>query len=135
VQIIERTIAQLTDKLDRATARVDALTGERQKLGYRVHVAGDKEAKIALAQLNVLFAELAGEIESLDAALVEAQRRLDAAKAAAHRVDADEHRTRARALLAELAEKPVLDLAREHVDGTGPVYADIKAVVLALDEL
>jgi hypothetical protein len=45
VEIIEKQIAQLTDRLDRCIARNEALVIERQSLGYDLHINDSKEAK------------------------------------------------------------------------------------------
>jgi hypothetical protein len=46
VDIIEKHIAQMTDRLDRATARLEAIAQERQALGYDLHVNNSKEAEL-----------------------------------------------------------------------------------------
>jgi hypothetical protein len=85
VEIVEKTIAQLNDKRDRATKRVQEITGERQQLGYSVHAENDTKAKGRLATLNAEMAAMAGEIESVDGALIEAGKRLAAARQAVER--------------------------------------------------
>jgi hypothetical protein len=118
VEIAERTVASLMDKRDHAAQRSIEITVERQKLGYEVHVSESKEAKVKLAKLNALFADLAGEIEGIDDALREARRRLDAAKAAASASDAEERRRVVHGLLQELeACGPAMDRTIEHPEG------------------
>jgi hypothetical protein len=71
IEIVERTIAQLNDKRDRVTQRSSAISAERQQLGFAVHANNDKAAAKKLSDLNAEFLTLAGEIESIDGALVE----------------------------------------------------------------
>ena len=88
IEAAERTIAALTDKLDRATARLTQIAEERKAIGFAVHADGDPAARKRLDQLNVDDAAMAGELQSLDAAIVEARTRLaQAQQAAATAVD------------------------------------------------
>ena len=80
VEIAEKTVATLTDKRDRAAARVTAIAEERKAIGFAVHADNDKAARKRLDQLNADDAAMAGELQSLDAALVEAQARLGQAQ-------------------------------------------------------
>jgi hypothetical protein len=89
VEIAERTVASLTDKRDRAVQRSTEITVEKQKLAYAVHVAENKEAKAQLAKLNAL--DLAGEIESLNDALIQAKRLLVEARQVVGRAEAVQH--------------------------------------------
>jgi hypothetical protein len=89
VEIAERTVASLTDRRDRAVQRATELTVEKQKLAYAVHVAENKEAKAQLAKLNAL--DLAGEIESLNDALIQAKRLLVEARGRVGRAEAVQH--------------------------------------------
>ena len=52
VEIVERTISQLTDKRDRITQRSTAISDERQSLGFDVHANDDKAARAKLDKLN-----------------------------------------------------------------------------------
>lgn len=115
IEAAEKVIASLTDRRDRAAQRSIQITDERQKLGYEVFVNDSKEAKAQLAKLNVDFANLAGEMEGIDAALVEARYRLTAAQNAVARDVAAEHRRAALAALESLvALAPKLDELVRH---------------------
>ena len=83
VEIAERTVATLTDKRERAALRVSEIAEERKAIGFAVHVDEDKAARAKLTRLNADEAAMAGELQSLDAALKEAGARLEASKAAA----------------------------------------------------
>jgi hypothetical protein len=123
IKTAERVLAQLTDKLDRATARVDALVGERQRVGFLVYADDDAAAGVRLKELNSEMATLATDIEGIRAALVEAKRRLAAAKAATAQVDSAERRVRVQAILDELVKVAFsLDETMPHPDGSGRVY-------------
>jgi hypothetical protein len=80
VECVERTISQLQDKKDRIAQRAKEISAQRQELGFAVHANNDKAAAKKLADLNAEFLTLAGETESIDGALTEAQKRLTAAK-------------------------------------------------------
>jgi chromosome segregation ATPase len=99
IEIIDKQIASLTDRLDRATARIEALVIERQSLGYDLHVLDSKEAKMRLGQLAQEVSRLHEEKDTLAGAIVEARRRLTAAQNAVARDVAAEHRRAALATL------------------------------------
>jgi hypothetical protein len=80
VECVEKTISQLQDKKDRIAQRAKEISAQRQELGFAVHANNDKAAAKKLADLNAEFLTLAGETESIDGALTEAQKRLTAAK-------------------------------------------------------
>jgi hypothetical protein len=80
VECVERTISQLQDKKDRIAQRAKEISAQRQELGFAVHANNDKAAAKKLSDLNAEFLTLAGETESIDGALTEAQKRLTAAK-------------------------------------------------------
>jgi predicted nucleic acid-binding Zn-ribbon protein len=96
VEAAERIIASLQDQRDRAAEQVKKVSAERQAWAYSAHVDGSEQAKTKLVALNKSMAETATTIESLEASLVEARRRLDAAKASARTSDAEERRRVAR---------------------------------------
>jgi hypothetical protein len=121
LEVAQTAIATLADKLNAATARADEMAITRQKLGFLVYTANDVTARRELNALNTEMATLAEETQDLKAALVQAHAKLDAAKAAAMRTDANEHRVRARAILGELtALGPELDRAIPHPDDGVP---------------
>jgi hypothetical protein len=59
VEIINKQTAQLTDRLDRATARVEALVIERQSLGYDLHINESKQSEGAAERIGARAFELA----------------------------------------------------------------------------
>lgn len=121
LEVAQTAIATLADKLNAATARADEMAITRQKLGFLVYTANDATARRELNALNTEMATLAEETQDLKAALVQAHAKLDAAKAAAMRTDANEHRVRARAILGELtALGPELDRTIPHPDDGVP---------------
>jgi hypothetical protein len=123
VEIINKQISMLTDRLDRCIARIEELKQDRQRLGYELHV---NENHAVEAQLKKLCDELAGlseQRETLTGAVAELQKRKATAQAAVAQVDAADHRACARGILRELHDiAPVLDTTHEHVDGSGPVF-------------
>lgn len=82
VTVAEQTVANLQSKRAVADARVEEIAIARKKLGFAVHADGNKDARAQLEKLNAEDAALAGEIQSLDGALVEANHRLGEARRA-----------------------------------------------------
>ena len=76
----EQVVVDLQNKRAAAAARVEAIAATRKKLGFAVHAGGDKDARAQLDKLNLEDATLAGEIQSLDGALIEAGHRLGEAR-------------------------------------------------------
>lgn len=121
LEVAQTAIATLTDKLNAATARAEEMAINHQRLGFLTYTANDATARRQLNTLNGEMAALSEETQDLKAALAEAHAKLDAAKAAAMRTDANEHRQRARAILAELtALGPELDRTIPHPDDQQP---------------
>lgn len=75
VEIINKQTAQLTDRLDRATARVEALVIERQSLGYDLHINESKQAKARLSELAQELSHLHEEKDTLAGAIAELKKR------------------------------------------------------------
>jgi hypothetical protein len=122
VQIIEKQLAQLSDRLDRCAALIEAKTHEVAQLGYDLHV-DNKAAEAQLRKLRDERSRLRDEKETLAGAVAKLKKLLDAAKAAVVQVDAADHRACARGILRELHEiAPTLDATHEHVDGAGRVF-------------
>jgi hypothetical protein len=118
VEIAERIIAGLQDQRDRAAEQVKKMSAERQAWAYAAHVDGSEQAKTKLDALNKSMAETATTIASLEASLVEAKRRLDAAKTAARASDAEERRRVVHGLPQELeACGPAMDRMVERPEG------------------
>jgi hypothetical protein len=82
VTVAEQVIANLRTKQSKASARVEEIAAARKKLGFAVHATGDKDARTRLDKLNLEDAALAGELQSLDGALTEADQRLRQAQRA-----------------------------------------------------
>ena len=75
---IEQTIATLQKKRAAMLERAAALAEERQRISFDAHAANDKSARARLDRLHAEFATHASELESLDAALVTANEKLEA---------------------------------------------------------
>jgi hypothetical protein len=80
VECVEKTISQLGDKRDRALKRSQEISAERAAIGFAAHAEDDPKALKRLEQLNRDMLAMSGEVESIDAAIGEAQKRLVAAK-------------------------------------------------------
>jgi hypothetical protein len=80
VSVAEQVIADLQGKRAKAASRVEEIAASRHQIGFRVHAGGDKDARAELDRLNQEDAALTGEVQSLDGALIEAGRRLQAAQ-------------------------------------------------------
>jgi len=81
----EQVFADLQRKRATAAARQEEIATTRKRLGFAVHASNEKEARAQLNQLNSEDATLAGEVQSLDGALIEAEQRLTYAKQAVGR--------------------------------------------------
>jgi hypothetical protein len=115
IEAAERVLAQLSDQKDRASEQVKKMSAERQAWAYSAHVDGSEQAKTKLAALNKSMAETATTIESLDASLVEAKKRLAVARDAVARDVEKEHARNALATLEDLmALAPRLDELVKH---------------------
>ncbi len=79
VTVAEQTVANIQQKRATAAARAEEIADARKRLGFRVHADGDKDARAQLEKLNSEDAALAGELQSLDGALAEAESRLASA--------------------------------------------------------
>jgi hypothetical protein len=106
----EQQLRDIVAKRDKAAARAEQLAEQRKKLGFAVFGDGDGKARKQLDALNLEGATLAGEIQALEAAVVEANSRLADAKAAQSRV-VDEGRAREVLELANQFDAQVKKLA------------------------
>jgi hypothetical protein len=79
----ERTLSSLQAKRAAAAARAEAISRERESIGYAVFVDDDAAARKQLEKLNAEGATIAGNLEALDAAIAKATEKVVAAKAAA----------------------------------------------------
>lgn len=80
VEAAEKTLASLSDKRDRAAARVREIAEERGAIAFNAHVDGDQKARKRLDQLNLDAATITSELAGIDAAIAEATTRLDRAR-------------------------------------------------------
>jgi hypothetical protein len=103
VTIAEQVTADLLTKRSIAVARIDEIAIARKKIGFAVHANADKDARDQLDALNREDMALAGEIQSLDGALVEARDRLQLAMTAVAREQERESALALRGTLKELA--------------------------------
>jgi hypothetical protein len=71
-EIIDRTIAQLKDKKERAEIRIKEIDAEISALGFRIHVDGDAKAKARVDQLCLDRANVSGELLTIDGAIATA---------------------------------------------------------------
>jgi hypothetical protein len=124
VEIINKQISMLTDRLDRCIARIEELKQDRQRLGYELHVNENHAVEAQLKKSRDELAGLTEQLETLAGAVAELQKRKVAAQAAVARDAATEHRAKARALIKTLVEEvaPKLDETRPHPDGDGPYH-------------
>jgi hypothetical protein len=121
IDVIERQIASLTDRLDRASVRIAEINQQKQALAYDLHVGEDKTAKTRFKNLADELLSFGVEQETLVGALAELRRRKALALGTLDRADAAAHRARARTILAELIEcAPLLDVQRPHPDDAQP---------------
>lgn len=75
------TLNDLLDQRDQLVGRIAKLTADRQGISYAAHT-GNKDAKDRLRKLNDQTVINNIELETIDAAIAEANQRLDAAKSA-----------------------------------------------------
>ena len=76
----EELVAELKEKLSQAKLRQTAISNERRSVALAAHM-GSADDRASLDQLNQEGAILFGEIESIEAALTEAQARIANARA------------------------------------------------------
>jgi hypothetical protein len=99
VETAHGTLAELQQRRGDAVARQAEIAAEREGLAFDAAV-GDKAARKSLNELNQRSLQLGLDIENLDAAIVEARRRIGVAEAAAH-LEKMHERARAVRLLLE----------------------------------
>jgi hypothetical protein len=116
IEIIEKQSAQLTDRLDRATARIEVIAQERQRLGYDLHINQSKDAAAQLGKLADELRRLSEEKETLSGAIAELKRRATDAARVVARTEALSHIKRIEELLVALVDcAPQLDLSWGHI--------------------
>ena len=120
IEAAERVLAQLSDQKDRASEQVRKIAERRQVLAYAVLARNDKKAQDELVESpNQQLADLAVTIGDIDCAVVEARRRLDAAKAGwrANRTPAKSGASTSTSCCSALQEcAPPLDVSWGHVE-------------------
>jgi hypothetical protein len=83
IEKAEKIVRDLEETLESLLGRTKVLEVQRRQISYAAHT-GDQKARTKLNQINAEAATHGGEIESVNAALAEAQARL----AAVHRAEA-----------------------------------------------
>jgi chromosome segregation ATPase len=78
----EATVAELQRKREQAVQRATELSDERAACSYSAHVQHDHESRKRLSEINQALALHASELASIDAAIVEASKRVQQAQAA-----------------------------------------------------
>jgi hypothetical protein len=115
IEAINKQIAILTDRLDRTTARIEALREERRRLGYELHVNENHGVEAQLKKSRDELAGLSEHLETLAGAIAGLEQRKVVAQAAVARDVGKEHAGNALAILQELeALGPVLDRLVPH---------------------
>jgi hypothetical protein len=76
----EQQLRDVIQKRDKVAARAEQLSEARKKIGFAVFADNDAKARRQLDALNVEGATLAGELEALESATSEAQRRVEVAQ-------------------------------------------------------
>jgi hypothetical protein len=110
IEAVEKVIAGLTDKRDRAVARIAEITGERQRIAFAAHTTGDTVARARLDKLRVDAVFITGELADINDAIAEANKRLATARSATDHTAGKARIGRVHQLLAELEEcAPQLD--------------------------
>jgi hypothetical protein len=103
VKIIERRLAQTTDRLDRCAALIEAKTHEVARLGYDLHV-DNKDAEPQLRKLREERSRLRDEKETLTGAVAKLQKLLADARKLEADADARGHTKRLLELIGALEE-------------------------------
>jgi len=93
VQTAEKTLTGLRRKREACVTHTLALAEDRQRLSFSAHGDGDVAAQKRLSELNRASTTAALELENIDAAIVEANTRLQAARRA-EGIAADQARAR-----------------------------------------
>jgi hypothetical protein len=124
----EQQLRAIVSKRDRAVARSEQLSDARKQIGFAVFADGDSKARKQLDALNAEGATLAGELEALEAAISEAQRRLELAKQAAAEIENKAQATKLRTVLESAAARAVeVDaLFASAVTELGELFKDIR---------
>jgi archaellum component FlaC len=130
VTAAEETLSRLQTKRGTIVARVKAISEQRKQLGFSVHVGDDKQARKQLDELNREATTIDGELESLDAAIGEGQRRLEAAQRELARREDFENAKRIKKTFAHLVK--LAQAADEHLTAFGEISSAIRRDVQEL---
>jgi hypothetical protein len=122
----EQIVADLKQKLTKAESRREQIAEERGRIGFAVHVTGDKAARKSLDTLNLEAAALEGDVQSLTGALDVANENLAAARAAENRA-ADEEKARQLLDVADEFDSHIDKLA-ESLDALGAACSGINGL-------
>lgn len=79
IEEAEKTLATLEDRRTALVQKAADLADERQRISFAAHAGGDAKARKRLDEINGVMASHSSEVESVQAAIDEASRRLDAA--------------------------------------------------------
>ena len=114
IAIIEKQLAQMSDRLDRCAALIEAKTHEVLQLGYALHV-DNKDAEAQLRKLREERSRLRDEKETLTGAVAKLQKLLADARKLEADADARGHTKRLLELISALQKMAgPLDLCLEH---------------------
>jgi DNA repair exonuclease SbcCD ATPase subunit len=125
----EQTLASLEDKRKDLANRAIELDAERQKISFAAHT-GDNKARKRLDEINTASANHTSEMQSIDAAIAEANQRLEAAKREAAIVDDRAKAEQLKILIDELGE-----LGTEIDAAFGDAIAHLASLKSVLDKI
>jgi hypothetical protein len=121
IQIIEKQIADLTAACDLNRTRVEEIQREIGRLGYDLHVGGNKDAAVQVVTLRQERLRLGDHYETLLGAIDGLRERKAVAARRADLATAQGHRARAAHILAELEPLgAMLDRTIPHPDDGNP---------------
>src|SRR5205814_312151 len=101
----ERVIAELRGKREAMIAHATEVANERSALAYAAHAGDDSKARGRLNEINRELAVHDSELRSLDAAIAEASKRLEAARQAEALAADRKLAAEARKIAAEVGER------------------------------
>jgi hypothetical protein len=121
---LDKQIVDVTAACDLNRTRVEEIQRKIARLGYELHIGGNKDAEAQIDKLLQERSRLGNQYETLLGAIDGLRERKAAAQAVVARDAAAEHRAKARGIIKTLVEEcaPALDAMREHPDGGGPYH-------------
>jgi hypothetical protein len=134
VEVATKILNELLDRRDEIVARSDRLAFDRRNLAYAAHaVGGDKSAQEKLRKVNDESITCNVALESLDAAIAEANERLTAARKLEAEAQDREQATQLRKLAERLTEIcGVLDSCFEDFNSAS---TELKAIIDCVHQL